>query len=269
MQTRLVWVLGVVMLVATGCGPTSRGGDDDDASSDDDDASSDDDDASSDDDDASTDDDDASTDDDDASSDDDDASSDDDDVAPDDDDTTPAEEPAWVDETYCLDWDQTSIVEPSALLGTLNSIGINLEDWPILLTPTGADESAGSIWMMSGTALQGTCTQNTTISTTNLTQASAGTLTGSSFSVGPVDATLAAGILSTTVYDAVITGTFSSDAQEIFDGTLTGLMDVATIPGACFLLTCVTCPSGGDCVTLTALDAVYAATGAGPLVAVP
>ncbi len=190
----------------------------------------------------------------------------DDDDAADDDDTVP--DAAFIDETYCLDWDVTNITQPSNFLSVLNGVGINLEDWPILLTPTASTST--EIWMMSGTALQGTCTQNTTVQTTDLTQVDPGTFTDPYFAIGPVTATLAAGFLSTTVHDTVITGTFSSDYQTITDGTLDGFVDVSALPFACSLLTCVPCPSTGtDCVQLSAEDAVYNATGAGPLVPVP
>ena len=179
-------------------------------------------------------------------------------------------DPEFLDETYCLDWDETTIVQPTGLFTLLGSLGINLADWPILLTPTAVDYPGGEIWMISGTALQNTCNQNTTIETTDLTATTPGSWNDPDFEIGPVEAVLAAGVLSSTIHDAMFTGTFSSDLSQIVDGTLDGQLDVSAIFGACVLLPCTTCSTGsGDCVVLEATDAVYNATGTGPVVQVP
>jgi len=209
--------------------------------------------------------------------DDDSAPQDDDDSAPpDDDDTLPPDDddattdPGFIDETYCLDWNQATISSPPSLVSMLAMIGVDLADWPLLLTPTGIDEAAGHIWMLSGSPFEGTCSQDTTASTSDLTAANPGTWSDPSFDVGPSQVDLLAGTYSIPLYGAVFTGQFTPDASQVVGGTIEAEANVTQMNSACLFLPCFTCSTGvGDCLDLSVQNAVYDATGAGPLIAVP
>ena len=265
----------VMLLLATslGCDSSGRlgnnGDDDDDATADDDDATGDDDDATGDDDDATGDDDDATGDDDDATGDDDDATGDDDDAT-----GPPPDDPeGMLDRTYCLDWNSVTVTDPANLFSILGILGVNVVDYPILIAPTAVDVANNEIWMMVTGALQMTCTQDLAISTVDLTASEPGDYNEPLFEVGPGDFSTVIDGLALTIYDMEMTGQFSQDSTEIYDGTLTGefLVPSDYTSTACTLLTCIPCPANPSswCLNFEAEDAVFTDTGAGALIPVP
>ena len=255
----------------SGSGPLDGPGDDDDSS-----VSGDDDDATGDDDDATGDDDDATGDDDDATGDDDDATGDDDDATGDDDDATgpPPDEPeGMVDRTYCLDWDSVAVIDPPNLFSILGILGISVSDYPLLVTPTAVDVANNQIWMMVTGALESTCTQDLAIPTVDLTGSQPGAYNAPLFEVGPDDFSTVIDGLALTIYDLEMTGQFSQDSTQIYDGTLNGAFLVPSdyTSEACAFLTCIPCPANPleSCLNFVADSGVYTDTGAGPLTPIP
>ena len=284
---RLLSLLACLLLLAS-CGTSGRLGDDDDngddddsgISGDDDDATGDDDDATGDDDDATGDDDDATGDDDDATGDDDDATGDDDDddATGDDDDSTPIGPPpddplGMVNETYCLDWNTVNIIEPPGLATILSTVaGIQIEDYPLLVEPTAVDTAAGSIDMLMTGALEGTCTQDLSISTVDLTNQVPGVYTPPLFVVGPGDFSTNISSFQLTIFDLIVSGQFTQDHQQIVQAEFTGDIDITAYASqACWLLTCFPCVSNPnlDCVSFHADSATFDITANGPLTPVP
>ena len=249
--------LAALFLFLLGC-PQPRqtsGGDDDD---------------NEDDDDSVADDDDVQPDDDDVQPDDDDVQPDDDDVQPDDDDADPGD--AMVDVTYCLDWDTANITEPPGIAGLLGMAGITLSDYPILLSPTSVDAAAEQIELLGAGAVATTCTQDTSASTYDLTADGPGSWVAPHFEVGPTSLAIALdpSIGDLALEGAVLQGDFTGDASAIVNSTMDGYINVTTLDGACFILTCVTCPSGtGDCAVFAFDSATWNDNGLGPLVEVP
>ncbi|MCO4770279.1 MAG: hypothetical protein KDA24_09640, partial [Deltaproteobacteria bacterium] len=255
-----------------------RSSDDDDsaAGSDDDDDAGDDDDAAGDDDDATGDDDDATGDDDDATGDDDDATGDDDDATGDDDDATgppPTDPLGMLDETYCLDWNSVNVIEPSGLINILGILGISITDYPLLISPTVVDVANEEIEMLVTGALQGTCNQDLTISTVDLAAGGPGVYTPPLFEVGPADFSTVVDGLQLTIYEMFLSGQFSVDSSQIYDGTVLGqfLVPAEYESTACALLACIPCPGStpSSCLNFVAEDAVFNDTGAGAMTVVP
>jgi hypothetical protein len=258
-------LLALLLALLPACTSPSRGGfgddDDDSAQGDDDDASGDDDTA----DDDTSDDDDTPVDDDDTPVD------DDDDATPPDDDDDDSVDPgtAFVDQTYCLDWDTVNVTQPTAWSSL--AAFVDPSQYPLLLSPTAVNVPAGQIWMMGGIAQMGTCVQDTTASTVDLTGATPGSYTAPSFAVGPADMSMTTSVGALTVYDTVITGDFTGTADQIVDSTIYGMADITAFSSvACMMITCVSCPTGtGDCMVFSADSAVWDNTGAGPMTVVP
>jgi hypothetical protein len=187
---------------------------------------------------------------------------------------TPSQAPPFVDRTHCLDWNTVNITSPSSMASHLSSMGINLSDYPVLLGTTSVDEAAGEISMLAGSAIAGSCGQDLSQQTYDLTAAQAGTYSGGHFAVGPADMEIALGTLTVQLYDVEIEGDFSSDGTTITGGTLVGELDISNLSlpwGACtFALNCHSCPTGGnDCVTFEAEAAVLNDNGEGVITAVP
>ncbi len=274
-MSALRFLLFFLLVLGIGCGNSGRlgnsRGDDDDSA-----VGSDDDDATGDDDDATGDDDDAAGDDDDATGDDDDATGDDDDATGDDDDATgpPPDDPqGMVDRTYCLDWSSVTVVDPANLFSILNILSISVTDYPLLITPTAVDVANGQIWMMVTGALQGTCDQDLAISTVDLTATQPGVYSPPLFEVGPGDFSTVIDGFQLTIFQMELTGQFSQDSTEIYDGTVAGqfLVPPDYTSTACALLACVPCPGqpSASCLNFEAENAVFTDTGAGPLTFVP
>jgi hypothetical protein len=158
-------------------------------------------------------------------------------------------------------------------MSSLSGIGIDLADHPLLLNTTAADTSAGTINILGGSAQVGTCNQDLSATTYDLTAAS-GTLTGNHFSVGPVDMTMNLGSATLDIFDVTVTGDFSPDGMTITNGTFDAELDIdpLNLPwGAClFVLSCHSCPSGsGNCITFSGEQVVFNDNGLGPLTPVP
>ena len=204
--------------------------------------------------------------------DDDDDAVDDDDATGDDDDVTPGDPgEAMVDQTYCIDWDSADITDPPDIAGLLSGAGITLSDYPLLLSPTAVDVPGGTIDMLGATASPTTCTQDMTMSTLPLTDTTPGSWAPPHFVVGPTDMALnipSVGLL--VIEGAILEGDFTGDAQQIVNGSMDGFINVGSLPGACFLLTCATCPSGvGDCAVFAFANATWDNNGMGALTPIP
>ena len=266
-STRLLLLL--LLTLGLGCGNSGRLNDDDDSSG----IGSDDDDSTAADDDDST----AADDDDSTAADDDDATGDDDDATGDDDDATgpPPDEPeGMLGRTYCLDWNTVTVLDPSNLFSILSILGVNVTDYPLLLTPTAVDVTTGEIWMMVTGALQGTCAQDMTISTVDLTSTAPGDYSPPLFEVGPGDFSTVIDGLNLTIFEMELTGQFSQDSTQITQGTVNGqfLVPPDYESTACALLACVPCPgsaSGSSCLNFDSMGAVFTDTGAGALTVIP
>jgi len=180
----------------------------------------------------------------------------------------------FVGRTHCLDWNSVFISDPAGITGLLNTVGIDLTDYPILLSATAADANAGTVSMMSAAAQTGSCNQAPGLSTWDLTASQPGSYSNGHFSVGPVDMGIMLGASSLDLYDVTIEGDFSADGSTITNGTLNGELDIDPLGlpwGTClFALNCHNCPSGsGTCITLSAEQAVLNDNGQGALTAVP
>ncbi len=274
----LRFLLLLLLSLVLGCGTSGSLGDDDDAANDDDSAvGSDDDDATGDDDDATGDDDDATGDDDDATGDDDDSVGDDDDSVGDDDDSTglpPTDPEGMVDAIYCLDWNSVSIVQPTPnLLSILNILGVSVADYPMLISPTAVDIANEEIFMLVTGALQGTCNQDLTISTVDLTATQPGVYTPPLFTVGPGDFATTIDGFQLQINGMTLSGQFSVDAAQIYDVSMNGefVLPPDYESTACSLLNCLPCTDdpNASCLSFEAENAVFNDTGAGPLVVVP
>jgi len=234
---------------------------DDDATGDDDDATGDDDDATmADDDDATGDDDDATM------ADDDDSAGDDDDSATGDDDDSASTGYVWDGDIYCLDWTSVTWVNPSAAFVNLAAtLGLNLTDLPMLLSPLTVDPT---FEMRISGGIANTCTQNLTIGTID----EVGTWTDPVFGLGPVDLSFSLTAGTFNAYDVVVDGTITGSGLDITNSSLSGYLDLGTAATtACSLVTCVNCPgtTSATCIDMQLTNATWDNVGAGPLVFVP
>ncbi len=209
-------------------------------------------------------------------SDDDDSVADDDDSAGDDDDATgppPTDPEGMVDKTYCLDWNSVNITDPPGIINILNILGITVTDYPLLLSPTGVDVANEEIWMLVTGAQQGTCNQDLTISTVDLTATTPGVYTPPLFQVGPATFSTLVDGFQLTIYDMELSGQFSVDTTQIYAGELIGefLVPPDYASTACALLACIPCQADpqASCLNFVADSAVFNDTGAGPLTVVP
>ena len=270
-------LLVVVLLLAltSGCSDLGdRSLNDDDAFDDDDSANGggagDDDDAT-----GKPDDDDSVGDDDDSVGDDDDSAGDDDDSAGDDDDSASVDPGlSFVQRTYCLNWDSVNFQSPPGLVATLGGFGVNLADYPLLLSPTAVSIPVQEILMVLAATQMGTCSQDTNLSTYNLTASEAGRYVAPHFEVGPSDINIGTQFGTLTLYNAVFQGDFTGDGEQVHQGSITGQLDITAysgfLCGAASSWTCAPCPSGvGSCVDLVATDGVWDHNGEGPLLIVP
>jgi len=180
----------------------------------------------------------------------------------------------FVGKTHCLDWDTVTISDPSQMNGYLSDAGVDLNDFPLLLSTTSMDPVTGELSVLGGTAQTGTCNQDLSQPTIDFTAAQPGIYNGGLFEVGPVDMPIILGAETYQLYDVVIDGEFSPDGTTITDATLTAELDISNMDlpwGAClFALNCHACPTGNnDCVTFLAEGAVLNDNGQGPMVYVP
>ena len=176
----------------------------------------------------------------------------------------------FVDVTYCLDWSTVNVAEPAGLLSLLQSLaGIDITQYPVLLSANGVNTSTDSIWMLAAAAQMGTCNQDTAYPAVDLTSASPGDYVDPHWEVGPTTLTVPAAGFTITLFDAVLTGDYTATATQIVNGTIEGAMDVPTdYQFACgWMLSCYTCASGvGQCIDFVANSAVYDDNGQGPLI---
>ncbi len=195
---------------------------------------------------------------------------DDDDATTDDDDFVPGDPgAAMLEVSYCLDWSTANITEPSNITDLLSFAGMDLADFPILVNPTNLDIENSLIWMAGAGTQQGTCLQDTSVPTFDLTEPDPGSWTPPSFSVGPssLSILLPDPVGELLLEDAALTGDFTEDGLVIFNSALSGFLNVDNVSGACLLLDCVTCPSGaGNCAVFAFDSAVWDDNGQGPLV---
>ncbi len=262
-------LLIVVLLLALTSGCSELG----DRSSSDDDSFDDDDSANG----GTSDDDDATSkpDDDDSVGDDDDSAGDDDDSAGDDDDSVSVDPGlAFVQRSYCLNWDSVNFQSPPGFVDILGGYGINLADYPLLLSPTAVSILVEEILMVLAATQLGTCSQDTSLSTYNLTVSEAGRYVAPHFEVGPSDINVGTQLGTLNLYDTVFAGDFTGDAEQVVQGSITGQLDISAYSS--FLCssslgwTCAPCPTGvGTCVDLVATDAIWDHNNEGPLLVVP
>jgi len=264
MKALLLAIALLLALLSTACaelGTLGRGSDDDDS-------------AAGDDDDDSADDDDDGGDDDDTAGGpgpgDDDDSAGDDDVEGDDD---SAADPgtAFVHALYCLDWNTVTFQSPPDLVSILASFGVSLNDYPLLMSPTGVSIPVHEILMVMAATMVGTCNQDTSHSTYDLTATQAGSYTSPHFTVGPSDINLSTPLGDLALYETVFQGDFTGDATSVVNGTISGRLDVSAYRAVlCNNWNCSPCPTGsGDCVDLLADGAVWTDNGQGPMTIVP
>ena len=204
--------------------------------------------AVTDDDDTANDDD--ATDDDDVADDDD--VTDDDDVADDDDSTEP--DPPMLGGVYCMDWATIDVTSPTGLWEVLAGLGAVLDASPPILEVTAVDVAAQRIWMDVGLG-DNSCVPG---GMSALTPPKGGAYVDPHFEAGPGTMSFGEGSFVIPLLDALATGDFTVSADEIVDGTLTGALDLSGLFGACALLSCGPCPSGGnDCVGFAAEAIVW------------
>lgn len=265
----LIGALALSLALIPGCSALDDrlSGDDDDLLADDDDSGNDDDDSGDDDDSTNSKpgDDDTGDDDDDAGDDD---SGDDDDSA--------AVDPglAFVNQTYCLDWGSVNFQSPAGIVGILGGFGVNLGDYPLLLSPTAVSIPVEEILMVLAATSLGTCDQDTSLSTYNLTATQAGRYVAPHFEVGPSNINISTQLADLALYEAVFAGDFSGDASQVLRGSISGQLDISAyssfLCGASTGWTCLPCPGGsGTCVDVLATDAVWNDNNQGTLIQIP
>ena len=173
-----------------------------------------------------------------------------------------------VDVTYCLDWTTVNVIEPPGLIGLLQTFGgIDITDFPLLLSPTSADPVESEIEILAAVALEGTCAQDLAASTVEVTSSQPGLFVDPYFEAGPTDMSVPAPGLVVALYETTFTGLFSEDATQITSSTVEGLLEVPpNLAAACSFINCFPCPSGfGDCVDFLADSAVWDDNLQGPL----
>jgi hypothetical protein len=149
--------------------------------------------------------------------------------------------------------------------------GIDLTDFPLLLSPTSVDTAASEIEMLATVAQEGTCAQDSAASTVDVTAAQPGLFVDPYFEVGPSTLTLPAPGLLVTIHETTITGLFTEDVSQITDSTVVGVLEIPpNLATACSFVTCFPCPVGiNDCTNFTADSAVWNDNGNGALVPIP
>ena len=269
----LISALALILAIIPACNqPGGRLIDDDDLRDDDDSAGSDDDDSG---DEEAGDDDDTSneeTDDDDDTSNE--ETDDDDDSGDDDDSATVDPGLAFVNQTYCLDWGSVNFQSPAGIVGILGGFGVNLSDYPLLLSPTAVSIPVAEILMVLAATSLGTCDQDASLSTYSLTSDQAGSYVAPHFEVGPSNINISTQFGDLALYDAVFSGDFNGDASQVVRGSISGQLDISAyssfLCGASTGWTCIPCPGGsGTCVDLLATDALWTDNHQGPLLQVP
>ena len=206
--------------------------------------------------------------------DDDSASADDDDSASADDDDSagvivvgdPGE--AFLGRSYCLDWDSVDFIRPAGLAGTLAGFGISLNNSRLILNPVAVDLAVGQLSMLAAVSAGAGCSPDPSLGVLDLTATQPGSYVPPHFAVGPQD--LVVSVFN--LYDAELEGDFTADASQIVAGSLVGLIDIdvyASVlcqnPVGAGSWPCVTCPAGGNCVELEAVNGVWTDSGLGPL----
>ena len=273
-QHVLIAALALGLAIMQGC--NESGGrlsdDDDDLVDDDDSAASNDDDSSDDDDSASV----ATGDDDDSSDkgggDDDDSSNGE--TGDDDDSATVDPGLAFVNRTYCLDWGSVTFQSPAGIVPILGGFGVNLSDYPLLLSSTAVSIPVEEILMVLAAASLGSCDQDTSLSTYNLTSSQAGHYVAPHFEVGPSTIHISTEYGDLALYDAVFSGDFSGDATQVRHGSISGQLDISAyssfLCGGSTSWACSPCPGGsGTCVDLLATDALWSDNNQGALLQIP
>ena len=193
-----------------------------------------------------------------------------------DDDDSAAVDPglAFVNQTYCLDWGSVNFQSPAGIVGILGGFGVDLGDYPLLLSPTAVSIPVEEILMVLAATTLGTCDQDTSLSTYNLTSDQAGHYVAPHFEVGPSTINISTQFGDLALYDAVFAGDFSGDASQVRHGSISGQLDIsaysAFLCGSTTNWTCSPCPGGsGSCVDLLATDALWTDNNQGVLLQIP
>jgi len=176
------------------------------------------------------------------------------------------------DLSHCLDWSSANVAQPGYFVSLLSSFGIDVTSSSILLSATDIDPASGEIEMTMGTAQPGTCAQDLTVPTTNLTAGQAGTYGAGSFEVGPTTSSVRLGTIDYPIYNLVVEGEYSLDGSTITDASFEGELDVSNLywQGCAFALNCYPCPQGnGQCIAFEVDSAELSDNGAGALQLVP
>jgi hypothetical protein len=265
-------LVGCTLNLVPGSGPAnvvSTEPDDDDAGNDDD--AADDDDATADDDDATRDDDDVddddAADDDDATADDDDAGDDDDatadDDSGDDDDFTadpPTDTAAFETGIYCLDWSSVANVQPPDLLALGPLVGIDITDYPFLLSVSSI--SSSTLTALAANAAPSSCTQDP--ATPGLP--AAGTYVYPAFELTAAGGAITLGGLPIEIETAAWEGDVAPGGQELINSSFSLLVGSTEFAPLCLLLACTPCSVGdGECITVSGEDATWTRAADGDL----
>jgi len=172
--------------------------------------------------------------------------------------------------TYCLDWNTATITEPPQLTEMMAEMGFDLADYALLLSATSVDIQASAVSMTMGYAETGSCVQNLSAPTYDLTDDSDGDYYKGQFAVGPAEIGLPVMDLNIPIHDVEVQGQFIHDGSQIVDTEIRGEIDLTGFPSAvCEVFSCHPCPSEGEtCMTFAADSAVLTDNGQGPLVPV-
>ena len=168
--------------------------------------------------------------------------------------------------TYCLDWDTVTFTDPPGLLTLMSAAGINLSDYPLLLTPTNPNDVAGTLGMLSGLPQANTCSVDPIAPTTDLTANGPGVWAPPSFEVGPTQMNISIGAGALPLQETTLTGDFSPDDSQMVDVSINGWLPDTVFSGVCLLLPCVSCPnSSGSCLFIAGNSGIATDNGEGPL----
>jgi hypothetical protein len=172
------------------------------------------------------------------------------------------------DSTHCLDWSTVNFSEPSAFGTLLTNFGVDLTASSILLSASEINSNSGNLQMTMGSSQVGTCAQDLSVSTNDLTSLQAGAYAGGTYDIGPVTSSIRMGTWDYPIYDLEVEGEFNLDGTVIADASFVGELDVSDLHWqACmFALNCYPCSQGnGQCIDFAMDSAELFETGAGPL----
>ncbi len=170
-------------------------------------------------------------------------------------------------DVFCIDWSTATFNSPSAgVLSTIASLGFNVTDSPVLMSPLTV--VGGTMDARLGAATANTCTQDISVSTAD----DSGSWNEPEFSMGPSTFTLPLVVGSVTLHGVLVGGDVNSTGSQIVFSTVTGAIELPSIFAStiCALATCSPCPVGtGTCMGLDVENATWNNVGSGPLLLVP